>query len=100
MTEEAAVEEQVQGYGLTLNEDRKWYQPAFEVLALKCVHAGGVHMGNKEVHVSWHWTFRRGRDHLNTLHGELVSKTMQEAWQAAYVRDPDGPPIDTDGSDF
>jgi hypothetical protein len=98
MTEEAAVEEAIQGYGLTLNDERKWFQPAFEVLAATSIHVGGVCMGHKEVHVSWHWTFRQGRDRLNALHGELVTKAMQEAWWGSQVRDPDGPPVGLDGS--
>lgn len=89
--------ESIEGYGLTLNEARKWWQPAFQVLSLIHVHAGETCMGTKESHVSWHWTFRKARTRLNALHAELVTETMQQSWAKTYAKDPDAPPSGYEG---
>lgn len=84
--------ESIEGYGLTLNDERKWWQPAFQILSLTHVHAGETCMGTREDHVSWHWTFRKARTRLNALHAELVTETMKHAWAKVYAKDPDAPP--------
>lgn len=90
---EDGLSEHIAGYGLTLNESRKWWQPQFEVLAL--VHVAtpaGIHMGNREDHVQWFWTFKQGKKALDTMHAKLVTEAMQRAWWGTQVRHPDAPP--------